>query len=271
MKMIRLICIDLDGTLFDDDKNISEDNLKALREAKKMGARVVITTGRPKNGVKPILKRLGLTTNEDYVIIYNGAFIYNAGTDEVIHTTTIGGAIVKRLYNESRRLGLHYHAFRDNEELLTVDKNPYTDVETSINKIEDHVYDFNLVKDSDRFIKAMLVDSFENLNKATALVSEDLKNELTMVRSSKIFLEFLNPNTSKGEALKFLANYLGIPIEETMAIGDAGNDLPMLMAAGIGVCMENAFPEIKAKCKYFTDSNLNSGVARAIERFVLNK
>lgn len=269
--MIKLICIDLDGTLFDDNKSISEENLNALAEARKIGARVVITTGRPSNGVKPILEKLGLTTNNDYVIIYNGAIIYNCGTGEVIHTTTIGGDIVRRLYKESRRLNLHYHVFRDNEELLTIDKNPYTDIEASINKIEDHIYDFNLVKDSDRFIKAMLVDSEENLNREIKNIDSELSSSLTMVRSSKIFLEFLNPNTSKGEALKFLANYLNIDIKDTMAIGDAGNDLPMLMAAGIGVCMENSFPEIKEKCKYITESNLNSGVAKAINRFVLNK
>ena len=269
--MIKLVCIDLDGTLFDNEKNVSRDNLEAIKKARELGVKIVIATGRPSNGVKPLLNKLGLNTKDDYVIIYIGALIYNVGTGEVIHSTTISGDYVRRLYNESRRLNLHYHVFCDNEKLLTVDKNPYTDVEATINKIEDHIYDFTKVNDSDRFIKAMLVDSDENLNNAIPLIESSLKEEMTMVRSSKIFLEFLNKKTSKGEALKFLANYLNIEISETMAIGDAGNDLPMLMAAGIGVCMENSFPEIKEKCRYTTCSNLNSGVARAIERFVLNK
>ena len=268
--MIKLITIDLDGTLFDHNKNISKDNIEAIKKAKALGCKVVIATGRPMNGVIPVLEKLGLTTDEDYVIVYNGAKILNCGTKEMIFTSTIDGKTVKELYSESIRLGVNIHAFRKSEELITPKHNPYTDVEATINKIEDIIVDFNNIDDNEEFLKCMLVDSDENVTRIMNEVNSKYYTDYSMVRSAKIFLEFLNKNTHKGHALKALANHLNIDIKDTMAIGDAGNDLPMIMEAGIGVAMENSFPEIKALAKYHTASNEESGVARAIERFVLN-
>lgn len=91
-----------------------------------------------------------------------------------------------------------------------------------------------------------------------------------MVRSSLIFLEFLNKETDKGLALEKLSAYLNIDMENVMAIGDAGNDLNMIIKAGYGVAMKNSFPYIKEAAKYQTDDNEHSGVAKAFERFVFN-
>ena len=267
--MIKLIAIDLDGTLLDDNKNISLENKEAIRKCKEQGIKVVIATGRPINGVLPILRELSLTSNDDYVITYNGAKVFNVGTKHNIFTSTVDGNACMAIYNESRRLGLHYHAFRENEELITVDHNPYTDIEARINGVIDHVYDFSLIKPQDKFIKIMLVDSKENIDAAIPRVLDEYKKKFTMVRSSDIFLEFLNPNTSKGLALEVLCKHLGIKRDEAMAIGDAGNDLPMILKAGIGVAMENSSADVKLKADYITESNLNSGVAKAIEKFAL--
>lgn len=267
--MIKLVTIDLDGTLFDSVKNISNENKIAIKKAKDTGCKIVIATGRPISGVTPVLEELNLTTNDDYVIVYNGAKIYNVGTKEIIFSSTISGKAVKDLYNESIKLKVNFHAFRKNEELITPKHNQYTDVEARINHLEDHIYNFEKIDDNEEFLKAMMVDSDENITRIMNEVNPCFINEYSMVRSSKIFLEFLNKNTHKGHALEALAKHLKININETMAIGDAGNDLPMIEAAGIGVAMENAFPEIKKAANYITSSNEDNGVARAIEKFVL--
>ena len=112
--MIKIIAIDLDGTLFDNKKNISEENKIALKNAKDLGVKIVITTGRPFSGVKPVLDELELNSTLDYVIIYNGAKVFNIGTKEMIFSSSISGKTVKELYYESLRLNVHYHAFRLN-------------------------------------------------------------------------------------------------------------------------------------------------------------
>ena len=268
--MIKLVTIDLDGTLFDNNKKISIDNKIAIKKAHEMGVKIVIATGRPITGVMPVLEELGLTTDQDYAIIYNGAKIFNVGTKEEIYTSTISGKDVKDIYEESKRLKVFIHAFRKNEELITTMHNPYTDIEARLNKLTDEIGDFNSIADDERFLKCMMVDNDENVTKAIENINEYFYTNFSMVRSSKIFLEFLNKTTHKGSALITLAKYLNIDIKDTMAIGDAGNDLPMILAAGTGVAMENSFPEIKEKAKYITSSNEESGVARAIERFILN-
>ena len=96
------------------------------------------------------------------------------------------------------------------------------------------------------------------------------QTEYSMVRSSKIFLEFLHRGIEKGSALKSLASYLNVKMDETMAIGDAGNDISMIKAAGIGVAMKNAFPEVLEIADYITENdNNNSGVAEALNKFII--
>ena len=266
--MIKICTIDLDGTLFDKEKNISIENKKAIQQAKKNGCRIVIATGRPYQGVLPVLKELDLISEKDYVICYNGAKVFNTKTQDLIFSNTITGKDVKALYLESQKLQTYFHAFKKDETLITDQHNPYTNVEVTINKIEDHIVDILQIPDEEEFLKCMMVGSEDCVTNAIENLSKEYFDSYSVVRSASIFLEFLNPSTNKGTALESLASYLHIPMEETMAIGDAGNDLAMIEKAGIGVAMENGYEEVKRAAKYITASNENSGVAQALNLFV---
>ncbi len=268
--MVKLVAIDLDGTLFDSKKNISLDNINAIKKAKQMGVKVVIATGRPFCGVRPVLETLDLLSDSDYVICYNGAKVLNVGTQELIFSRNVDGKLAKDLYSFSILNNVNIHAFRDNEELITPKHNPYTDVESRINKVPDHLFDFCKINDDDSFLKVMLVDEKEKLDNIENTIDPHFFEDYSMVRSSLIFLEFLNKETDKGLALEKLSAYLNIDMENVMAIGDAGNDLNMIIKAGYGVAMKNSFPYIKEAAKYQTDDNEHSGVAKAFERFVFN-
>ena len=117
----------------------------------------------------------------------------------------------------------------------------------------------------------MMVSSDENVTRIIPITKEIYGNDYSVLRSAKIFLEFLNKNTDKGQALLGLAKYLNIKVDETMAIGDAGNDIPMIKMAGVGVAMENSFPEVKECADFITLSNLNDGVSYAINKFVFGE
>lgn len=267
--MIKLVTIDLDGTLFDAKKNISKLNRDAISKARKLGVKIVIATGRPFSGVWPLLEDLGLTSNEDYVILYNGAKLMNCGTKEIIYSSYLSGRDVKEVYNDAKRLKIDFHAFRKNGELITPRFNPYTNVEATINHIDPKINDIISISDDEEFIKAMMVGDPNNIEHAMAFVNPKLVCEYNMLRSSQIFLEFLPKQANKGLALKALAKYLNIDMKDTMAIGDAGNDIPMIEASEIGVAMKNAFPEVKEKAKFITKSNEESGVAYAINKFII--
>lgn len=267
--MIRICTIDLDGTLFDSKKNISKENKAAITLAKEKECKIVIASGRPIHGIVPVLEELKLFQEEDYVICYNGAKIFNTKSGDAIYTSTISGKVVKEIYQESKRLGLYFHAFRENEQLITDQMNPYTDVEIKINHIQATIVDPMMIADEERFLKCMIVGPEDGITEGMKHLNPIFYEQYCVVRSSHIFLEILNPTTNKGTALSALASYLNVPLKETMAIGDAGNDLEMILKAGIGVAMENAFPEVKKAATYVTASNEASGVAKAIQKFIL--
>ncbi len=267
--MIKLCTIDLDGTLFDSQKRISDENKKAILAAKEKGCKIVIASGRPIHGIVTVLEELQLFRQDDYVICYNGAKVFTTLDGNCIYDSVISGKDVKELYQEAKRLNVFIHAFRKNEQLITPQHNPYTDVEMKINHIDAVLYDFDAIKDDDEFLKCMLVAAEHDITRAMNELDQKFYDRYSVVRSSKIFLEFLNKTTHKGSALKALANYLDLDIQETMAIGDAGNDLEMIKTAGIGVAMENAFEEVKKVADFITTSNEQDGVANAIKRFIL--
>ena len=264
--MIKLITIDMDGTLLKDNKELPKENIDAINYAKEKGATVVIATGRPIKGVYRYLEKLNLL--DGYVILYNGAIVLDVKNNKIIYNAFIDGKTVKMIYEEANKLGLFFHAFKDNEELILPIFNKYSLVEVKINQIAYKLFDFKNIKDDDMFLKCMMVDSFDNLNNAEKVIDSKIKDNYSMLRSSPIFLEFLNKNADKGQALIHLAKYLGIKEDETMAIGDAGNDIPMIKKAHIGVAMKNAFDEAKKCADYITDTNENYGVAKAIYKFI---
>ncbi len=268
--MIKLCTIDLDGTLFDKDKNISDKNKEAIKKARELGCKIVIASGRPYCGVKPVLETLGLTTVDDYVICYNGAKIMNVGLNKTIYTTSLNTDDLKSIYQEALNFNSYCHAFTTDENLVCSKPNPYTDVEMRINKLE-ATYTNLFELDNLDFLKIMIIDSKENLDYIETYINQDILDKYSMVRSSQIFLEFLNKKSDKGEALTFLANYLNIAMSDTMAIGDAGNDLNMIIKSGMGVAMDNAFPYVKKAAQFITLDNESSGVAYAIDKFIINE
>lgn len=268
--MIKIITIDLDGTLFDSNKEISETNKQAIKEAKDLGVKIVIATGRPYLGFQHVIKELELFNTDTYVICFNGGIIYHLLTNEIVYSSTISGKDVKRLYKESLELNINIHAFKENQELIAPKQSECTDVEANINKIDVTYTDFNLIKDEDKFIKAMLIDPKEIVDGVVPKLDSYWKENFSVVRSADVFLEFLNLEAQKGFALEKLAALLNVDIKDTASFGDNENDLSMIISAGTGVAMQNAVDIVKQNAQMITESNDNSGVGIGIRK-LLNK
>ncbi len=266
--MIKLITIDLDGTLLDKDKNITEANLEAIKKCTEKGVYVVRARGRPQLGTKSLIKKLGLFNS--YIILYNGGKIIDIANNKTIYTNTISGSDIKEIYQLSIKNNLYYHAFKENEDLITQKFNPYTALEVRINHIPFKNELMKNINDNEKFLKGMIVGDEESLNKLEPKLPSSFKEKYSIVRSAKVFLEFLNKSVDKGNALNFLKDYLNLKDDETMAIGDAGNDLGMIKEAHIGVAMKNSMKNVLDIADYITENdNNNSGVAEAINKFVL--
>lgn len=268
--MYKLIAIDMDGTLLREDKSVSERTKNAIKLAKEKGVYVVIATGRPIDGVSRYLEELDMLGENDYVLSYNGGLVLKTKSREVVSKTVLTGADLHYLHNLSKELGVNIHAFSEVHGLMTPKNSKYTEVEANINGIRITINDYSDIEDDHSIIKVMMIDEPEVLQKAIDNLPKEVYEKYTVVRSAPFFLEFLNKKVNKGTGVELLAKHLNIKQEEIMTFGDAGNDLDMIVYAGMGVAMANAFDEVKEAANYITDSNENDGVAKAIEKFVLN-
>lgn len=268
--MYKLIALDMDGTLLREDKTISKKTKEAIKKARDLGVKTVLATGRPLEGVQKYLKELDMFNDGDIVLSYNGSVIQETKSKKMISQIGLKGTDYKELYKVSEELGVNIHAFSETYGLTSPKDSEYTRVEAEINGIDIKFMPVSEIKDDENMIKIMMIDTPEVLEKAIANLPKDLYERYTIVRSAPHFLEFLNKNANKGEGVKRLAELLNIKREEVIAMGDAGNDLHMIEYAGLGIAMGNAFDEVKEKANYVTDTNDNDGVAKAIEKFVLN-
>ncbi len=260
----------MDGTLLNDHHEVPEDVQHALDEAKRQGIKIVLCSGRPIGGMRSYIKALNLEEEGDFVIAYNGAFVQDTHTNEVVAELSLGHEDLVKLYDLSIELKTPMHFF-DVDGLYTPnsDISEFTVLESYINKIPLSYRQVSDVPTTLSIPKIMFIDEPTSLNQTIQELPEYLNEQYTIVRSSPYFLEFVHPSASKGNAVRKLSEQLGIKQEEVMSIGDNGNDLSMIQYAGCGVAMDNAIPEIKAAADFQTRSNNDSGVAYAIEKLAL--
>jgi Cof subfamily protein (haloacid dehalogenase superfamily) len=270
--MIDLIAIDMDGTLLDSNHAISPRVKKAITAVRTQGVRIVLATGRPFSGVEKYLEELGLTSEGDYCITFNGAVIQNAADTKSVAETTLGYDDFLYCEKIARDLGVHFHVLYERSMMTpNADISSHTVRDAYISHTPLLYRSVEQVDPAWRFRKFMMVDDEAVLDKAIANFPPELLQRYTVVKSAADFLEILHPEAGKGRALATLAAYLGVPQERIMAIGDQENDLVMLEFAGVAVAMGNAIDAVKAVADHVTTSNNEDGVAVAIERYALKQ
>lgn len=266
--MYKLIAVDMDGTLLNEKKEISNRCQKAISKLKEEGKKVVLATGRPLNGVMRYLEKLNLFDENDYVVAFNGALVQSTKTKEIIFDKPLSLEAYKELFEVSKQLEVNIHALTDSS-VLTPKNNPFTEIESSINQIpiiEGAVED---IKASTIIVKVMFIDEPDKLDEIIPQIPKQICEKYTILRSTPYFLEFLDKSVDKGAGVSAIAKQIGIQPEEVICVGDAGNDLAMIRYAGLGVAMGNATQEIKSEADYITYTNEEDGVAHVIEKFML--
>lgn len=269
--MIKLIAIDLDGTLLNSDKKIPDENIKAIQKAAKAGVKIVLCTGRPKSGILPYFERLGLT-DEEYIIMNNGCSIYNTKNWELVSYAQVNNDELDKLdqvladYPEvclTLTGEKHYYAVGSEvPELVQYDAGLVFDTAKAVS-IDELKASSEIIFQAMYMARAPYLDPFQEA-KESALAAE-----FSVVRSQKYIFEAMPKGYTKATALKALSEKLGFTPAEVMAIGDAANDIEMLEFADNSVAMGNATDEVKALCRYETTTNDQAGVAQAIYDYVL--
>lgn len=269
--MIKLIAIDLDGTLLTDEKTISAGNKAAIQAAKAQGVKVVLCTGRPLNSVLNYLEELGLTETGDYAVTFNGGLVQKNDTGEILSKDVMTHETMADIYALGQSLEIPIDVVSGD---IVYNLQPQPEAHPSIyhelNRIltfkDSTVADLPKDRDYNKMVSAM---PKEYLEQKLGEIPQAYRDKYSIVRSGTNLFEFLNKNVTKANGLKRLGELLDIQSSEMMALGDEENDLTMIEFAGVGVAMANASDQIKAVADFITLSNEADGVAHAVEKFVL--
>jgi Cof subfamily protein (haloacid dehalogenase superfamily) len=263
---IRLIALDVDGTLVGSRGAISPRVRDAIAQAKVRGTETTIVTGRMFQAARPFAQTLGITGP---VVCYQGAAIFEAGSGKLIRQTPVHQDVTREVIAWALERGVHVQCYAD-DELYLQSVNQFSKRYTDLAKVEPIVVPSLAATFHDQpSIKIVLVDDPGPSAKHLAALQTLLGSRAYLTRSHVDFVEVLSPDINKGEALGFVAEKYGATLAETMAVGDAWNDVPLITAAGIGVAMGSGPPELFAKADAVVGDVAHDGVAEAIERFVL--
>ncbi len=263
-----MIVLDLDDTLLRDDHTISPRTKEALMKAQEAGVKVVLASGRPTYAMRPIAKELHLEEFGSFLLSFNGAKITNCKTNEELFSSTLTPETVHHLYDISKRENVWILTYVG-DSIVTDEICKHTETEHIITGLP--ISEVTSFKEAvtEPVVKILMLEDPERLAVVEKKLQEELRGELSVMRSKPFFLEFTENGVTKGTSLAQLINKLGIKQEEVIAMGDSYNDLAMIEFAGLGVAMGNAPDDIKAKANYVTDTNMNDGVAKVVESFVL--
>ena len=263
----KLVALDLDGTVLRDDLTISPRVRRALEQVIEQGIYVTLASGRGYPAMARWAQELQISVP---IISYQGAEITDPVRHERLYQRTFPAGLVGELVEFARQGDLSLTLYADNRIYVERKRHP------------DEFYDkwfglpFHVVGDLCRAlptepIKFILIGSEAELDGIRPEVERRFGERLQIVRSHRLFLEGLPLGVTKGSALAWLAAWLHVSREETLAIGDAGNDAPMIAWAGLGVAMGNGSAEAKAVADYVAPGVDDDGAAEALERFCLGE
>ena len=261
----KMLVLDMDDTLLNDDHEISVENRTMLEKAKEKGVQVILASGRPTPAMIEYAKDLGLM--DSYMISFNGAVITDLKNDKVIFEQSLTQEQIHTLYDYSIEKKTHIITYLDGK-VVSETRSEYIDVEVNITGLEHEVVPNFKERVQSAAIKCILLEEPTYLKE----VEEDLKAtmpHLSVCMSKPFFLEAAQTGIDKGASVKFLAEKLNILQSEVIAVGNAGNDLTMIEYAGLGVWVDNVDAYLRGKGDVVVASNNDHGVAEVIRRFIL--
>ena len=289
--MFKLVAIDLDGTMLNQYGIVTQKTKNSIKKAQENGIEIMIASGRPIDSVKTISKEIG---SENYFISGNGSIIYDIKKDKIIYENVLKkqkaleiikiceeNSIFYNVYTEKEIIAknLQYNVLYYNKENLTKAE----EEKTHINIVE-NIYDY-IEKTDSKVLKVMICDKHQTIFNAIirklkevddieVLEVSHMSRKIIRQGTEEIPIEYFYTeisakNVDKWTALEFLKEKLQISSEEIVAIGDNVNDKKMIEKSGYGIAMGQSAPQIKEIADYVTDSNVDDGVANALDKLLL--
>lgn len=265
----KLLVLDLDGTLTNSRKEITERTKSTLIKAQQQGLKIVLASGRPTYGVAPLADQLELQKYEGYILSYNGGEIIDWKTRELMYKKLLDNDVLPYLY----------HCAKENDFAIVTYENEYVLTETPDDEyvLKEALLNVMKIKKTENFLetvkhpitKCLIVGEPTRLAILEKEMYEQLKDRMGVFRSEPYFLELVPKGIDKAQSLTVLLKEIGMTKDEMIAVGDGFNDLSMIKYAGLGVAMANAQDTVKEAADFITLSNDEDGVAHVVEKFCL--
>jgi Cof subfamily protein (haloacid dehalogenase superfamily) len=263
---VRLIALDLDGTVIGADLVVRDRVRESVIRAQAQGIAVTIVTGRMFAAARPFAQALGISGP---IVCYQGAGIFDVASGRIVQQTPVAQAVTREVLARAKADSFHAQCYAD-DRLYVEAMNEWTRKYISLSQVEPIVIPSLIAKFTDQpTLKIVLVDEAERATAYTETLKSLLGSRAYVTRSHPDFVEVLDPGVDKGRALHVVAAHYGVPIEATLAVGDSWNDLPLLTTAGIGIAMGSAPTELLARADAVVADVAHDGVAEAIERYAL--
>ncbi len=268
----KLLVLDVDGTLLNEEKVISKRTLSALLKVQQTGVRIALASGRPTYGLLPIAKSLELGLYGGFILSYNGSQIINAKNGEILFERRINPEMIPYIEKKAVKNNFALFTYHDDTLLTNSPDNVHVQEEAVLNNLKIITEEEFSTAIDFAPCKCMLVsDDEEALTGLENHWKKRLDGVLDVFRSEPYFLEVVPCSVDKANTLAVLLEYLGIQRDEVMAIGDGVCDVTMIQMAGTGVAMGNSVESVKICADYTTDTNANDGVAQAVEKLILTE
>lgn len=263
--MIKLVVTDIDGTIAKYDSTFTPEMVNEIKKLNKKGIKIVLASGRMHPGVFPVAEILGLDTP---VVSYQGAMVREfKNSDKILWHKSISHDLVLEVIEFLKQFDVHINLYSD-DILYTQDDNYMEDYTKGRFVTYTKVKSFNSIKLG--LISKLLVIEYdkEKIAKVKKALEKKFNSKLTFVLSTPYYLEITANGATKGEAVKFLADYYNYNLSEILCCGDQDNDISMIQIAGVGIAMGNASEGLKKVADYICGTVDENGLIEAFERFI---
>lgn len=272
--MYRMVVTDLDGTLLNHEKQVSDGNRKAIEKLKDQNVKFVIATGRSDVMTRAYTKKI---ENAEIVIGCDGAIIRNIKTGEIFYENHISSETCHKTFKICQKYGLDYYVFAKDELVSDDPQNERFLLHQKFNEtvLEDERIPMQVVEDLDQYVDGHIVykivvshDDTNYLDEVAEVIKKE--TDADAIRSGKRVLAVKARGVSKAEAIKKLAQALDISIKDIVAFGDEVNDMEMLRLVGLGIAMENADDVVKEAADQIAGNHDADGVGKELDKIFGN-
>ncbi len=264
----KVLIADYDDTFIKKDKTVTSSQLKSVKDFINRGGYFIICTGRMIEGIKPRLLKDGI---DGYLACFNGAYIENLKTNQVVFSNKITNEICLKASLFAERVDLNLQAY-DDEHFITAKENQMVDFykktigvkHLAVGSLSNH-----FITTGDGSYKLMFCDKKEKLDKNFDAIYSLLSASCEVIRSNDIQIDINSKGITKGNAVKTISKILGVPMNEIICVGDSGNDIPMLTSGAISMAVKNALDSVKKVCDYIVPSNEEDAIKYIIDNYCI--